>query len=63
MGYRLRSHEECRQKAYAINVCDCITVRPFPGGVFVKEPDSYRIVDDKVEMMTLEDWRHMFLKK
>ena len=40
-----------------------ITVRPCPGGVFAKEPESYHVVNGKVEMMTLGVWRHMLLKK
>ena len=36
-----------------------ITVEPCCGGVFVKEPESYHIVNGKVEMMTFGVWRHV----
>ena len=51
------SVKKCDGETLPLTFVIVISVFPCPGGVFVEEPESYHVVDGKVEKIPFDSWR------
>ena len=49
--------KDCENKTIPSTFVMVVTVKPYIGGVFAKEPESYYLKDGKVEKMSFDSWR------